>query len=138
MDIHNMQAQVDQTEYWDENILDFKTAFFGDEAYLYIYKDNEKCWEIRFLACYEVTYKTDADRRSILLVRDMNKPQLGYYGQNIEISNSDIQGFYRVDMDLSIMEIELICKNIEVEEVDLRKIPLPSMASKIVDFFKGK
>lgn len=77
-----------------------------------IYKDNEKCWEIRFLACYEVTYKTDADRRSIPLVRDMNKPQLGYYGQNIEISNSDIQGFYRVDMDLSIMEIELICKNI--------------------------
>ena len=138
MDIHNMQAQVYQTEYWDENILDFKTAFFGDEAYLYIYKDNEKCWEIRFLACYEVTYKTDADRRSIPLVRDMNKPQLGYYGQNIEISNSDIQGFYRVDMDLSIMEIELICKNIEVEEVDLRKISLPSMASKIVAFFKGK
>lgn len=33
MDIYNMQAQVDQTEYWDENILDFKTAFFGDEAY---------------------------------------------------------------------------------------------------------
>ena len=121
MDIHNIQVQVDQTEYWDENILDFKTAFFGDEAYLYIYKDNEKCWEIRFLACCEVTYKTDADRRSILLVRDMNKPQLGYYGQNIEISNSDIQGFYRVDMDLSIMEIELICKNIEVEEVDLKK-----------------
>lgn len=28
MDIHNMQVQVDQTEYWDENILDFKTAFF--------------------------------------------------------------------------------------------------------------
>ena len=138
MDIHNIQVQVDQTEYWDENILDFKTAFFGDEAYLYIYKDNEKCWEIRFLACCEVTYKTDADRRSILLVRDMNKPQLGYYGQNIEISNSDIQGFYRVDMDLSIMEIELICKNIEVEEVDLRKISLPSMASKIVDFFKDK
>ena len=138
MDIHNMQVQVDQTEYWDENILDFKTAFFGDEAYLYIYKDNEKCWEIRFLACYEVTYKTDADRRSIPLVRDMNKPQLGYYGQNIEISNSDIQGFYRVDMDLSIMEIELICKNIEVEEVDLRKISLPSMASKIVDCFKRK
>ena len=134
MDIHNMQVQVDQTEYWDENILDFKTAFFGDEAYLYIYKDNEKCWEIRFLACYEVTYKTDADRRSIPLVRDMNKPQLGYYGQNIEISNSDIQGFYRVDMDLSIMEIELICKNIEVEEVDLRKISLPSMASEGVKF----
>ena len=138
MDIHNIQVQVDQTEYWDENILDFKTAFFGDEAYLYIYKDNEKCWEIRFLACCEVTYKTDADRRSILLVRDMNKPQLGYYGQNIEISNSDIQGFYRVDMDLSIMEIEVICKKIEVEEVDLRKISLPSMASKIVDFFKDK
>ena len=138
MDIHNIQVQVDQTEYWDENILDFKTAFFGDEAYLYIYKDNEKCWEIRFLSCYEVTYKTDANRRSIPLVRDMNKPQLGYYGQNIEISNSDIQGFYRVDMDLSIMEIELICKNIEVEEGDLRKISLPSMAGKIVDFFNGK
>lgn len=72
------------------------------------------------------------------MVRDMNKPQLGYYGQNIEISNSDIQGFYRVDMDLSIMEIEVICKKIEVEEVDLRKISLPSMASKIVDFFKDK
>lgn len=27
MDVHNMQVQVDQTEYWDENILDFKTAF---------------------------------------------------------------------------------------------------------------
>ena len=33
MDIYNIQAQVDQTEYWDENILDFKTVFFGDEAY---------------------------------------------------------------------------------------------------------
>lgn len=42
MDIHNMQVQVDQTEYWDENILDFKTAFFGDEAYLYIYDARVK------------------------------------------------------------------------------------------------
>ena len=45
MDIHNMPAQVYQTEYWDENILDFKTAFFGDGKQIGIWR--AKKWQFQ-------------------------------------------------------------------------------------------
>lgn len=37
MNAQDIQRMIDQTEYWDVNILDFKTAFFGDEAFSYIF-----------------------------------------------------------------------------------------------------
>ena len=71
MNAQDIQRMIDQTEYWDVNILDFKTAFFGDEAFLYIYNDATSCWKVCFSFCYEVKYRTDADRRKIPFVKNI-------------------------------------------------------------------
>lgn len=75
-------------------------------------------WKISFLSCYKVAYETDATWRTIAHVRDMKKPQLGYYGQDITISESeDLQGFFNVSIDLTILTAKIICKEVNVEKI---------------------
>lgn len=113
-----LQAKIDQTEYWDLEILDFNTNFFGDEVNIFVYNDAETSWKISFLSCFKVTYETDATWRSITKVREMKKTQLGYFGQDITLSeNKEYEGFYDVSIDLSIMTAKIICKDVNVELV---------------------
>lgn len=113
-----LQAKIDQTEYWGQKILDFHADFFGDEVNIFVYNDADTSWKISFLSCFRVTYETDAAWRSIENVREMKKPQLGYYGQDITLSeNKDFEGFYDVSIDLSIMTAKIICKDVNVEKV---------------------
>lgn len=74
--IEILQAKIDQTEYWDLEILDFNTNFFGDEVNIFVYNDAETSWKISFLSCFKVTYETDATWRSITKVREMKKTSL--------------------------------------------------------------
>lgn len=116
--IEIMQEKINQTEYWDVEILDFQANFFGDEVNILIYNDADTSWKISFLSCYRVTYETDATWRTIAYVRDMKKPQLGYYGQDITLSESkDFEGFYDVSIDLTILTAKIICKEINVEKI---------------------
>lgn len=111
-----LQAKIGQTEYWDVEILDFNINFFGDEVNIFVYKDDETSWKISFLSCFKVTYETDAAWRSITNVREMKKPQLGYFGQDITLSeNKEYEGFYDVSIDLSIMTAKITCKYVNVE-----------------------
>ena len=113
-----LQAEIDQTEYWDLKILDFNAGFFGDEVSIFVYNDTDTSWKISFLSCFRVTYETDAAWRSIENVKKMRKPQLGYYGQDITLSeNKDFEGFYDVSIDLTILTAKIICKDVSVEMV---------------------
>ena len=48
----------------------------------------------------------------------MKKPQLGYYGQDITISESEeFKGFYSISMNLTILLVQIICKEVQVEKV---------------------
>ena len=113
-----LQAEIDQTEYWDLKILDFNAGFLGDEVSIFVYNDTDTSWKISFLSCFRVTYETDAAWRSIENVKKMRKPQLGYYGQDITLSeNKDFEGFYDVSIDLAILTAKIICKDVSVEMV---------------------
>ena len=113
-----LQAIIDQTEYWDLKILNFNTNFFGDEVSIFVYNDTDTSWKISFLSYFRVTYETDAAWRSITNVRKMKKSQLGYYGQDITLSeNKDFEGFYDVSIDLTILTAKIICRDINVEMV---------------------
>lgn len=114
--IEALQAKIDQTEYWDVKILDFNINFFGDEVNIFVYNDDETSWKISFLSCFKVTYETDAAWRSITNVREMKRPQLGYFGQDITLSeNKEYEDFYDVSIDLSIMTAKITCKDVNVE-----------------------
>lgn len=116
--IESMQEKIDQTEYWDLDILGFQTNFFGDEVNIFVYNDADTSWRISFSSCYKVTYETDATWRTITHVHDMKKPQLGYYGQDITLSeNKEFKGFYDVSIDLTILTAKIICKEVSVEKI---------------------
>jgi hypothetical protein len=116
--IEAIQEKIDQTEYWDLEVLDFQINFFGDEVNILIYNDDETSWKISFLSCYKVTYETDVTWRTIEHVRDMKKPQLGYYGQDITLRESeDFEGFYNVSIDLTILTAKVVCKEVNVEKI---------------------
>ena len=100
-------------------MLDFKINYFGDETILYIYNGEDSSWEITFSSCLKVNYQTDANIRDINLVKTMKRPQLGYYGQDISLSKDEKNdGFIEVSMDLSIMLVKIVCKNITVGKVE--------------------
>lgn len=118
MDIEKLQKKINRTEYWDEKILDIKSIYFGDEVELIIDDENkDTCWKIIFSSCYRVSYITDANWRKIKNVKDMRNSQLGYYGQDISVCESEKPDFYKVKLDLSIMEMCIECKEILVEKV---------------------
>lgn len=116
--VEMLQAKIDQTEYWDLEILDFHTKFFGDEVNIYVYHDNDTSWKISFLSCFRVAYETDADWRSIAYVREMKRPQLGYFGQDITLRKcKDLEGFYDVTINLTIITAKITCRDVTVEMV---------------------
>lgn len=62
--------KIDETDYWDEKILDIKGLYFLDEIALIIDDEHkDTCWKITFLSCYKVSYTTDADWRKIKNVK---------------------------------------------------------------------
>lgn len=134
MNINTLQIEVDKTEYWDVSILDIQTQFYGDEVYIFIENDNKTCWKVSFVSCYKVNYKTDANWRGIATVNGMRGGQLGYYGQDISLEKyvetdesvkrsiekyGGTDDFIRCSLDLSIMTMTIVCKNILVEEVKM-------------------
>ena len=117
MMVNKMQELIDKTDYWDMRVLDVKASYFGDEVEILIENDEETCWKMSFLSCYKVSYNTDANRRKISNVKSMRKSQLGYYGQDITVRKSDEDNFYKVDLDLSIMEMQIECQDILIEQI---------------------
>lgn len=116
--LKTIQEKIDQTEYWDMPVLDFQIKFFGDVVDLFLYHDEDTSWKLSFLTCHRVAYETDATWRGIAYVREMKKPQLGYYGQDITLNESkEFDGFYDVSMDLTILTAQIVCKEITVEKV---------------------
>lgn len=121
MNIEKLQNEVERTGYWDRSILDIQTQFFCDEVYLFVENDEEKCWKISFTSCYKVNYETDANWRGIDNVKMMRDGQLGYYGQNITLEKHEEKNeFIKCSLDLSIMTMAIICKDILVEEIKLK------------------
>ncbi len=116
--LKTIQEKIDQTEYWDLPVLDFQIKFFGDEVDLFLYHDEDTSWKLSFLTCHRVAYETNATWRGVARVREMKKPQLGYYGQDITLNESkEFDGFYDVSMDLTILTAQIVCKEITVEKV---------------------
>lgn len=114
---NELQKIIDKTDYWDAEILDMKASYFGDVVEIYIDNDEETCWKVSFLSCYKVSYETDANWRTIIHVKDMKRPQLGYYGQDISVSRSEIEDFYIIKLDLSIMEMQIECRDIQIDKI---------------------
>ncbi len=112
-----IQKIIDATDYWDMRILNLEISYFGDEVELIIDNDEETCWKISFLMCYKVLYETDVLRRKNIYVRNMKEAQLAYYGQDISVSESEADDCYKVDLDLSIMEMHIDCKEILVQKI---------------------
>lgn len=116
--LKEMQKKIEETKYWDLRILDFQINYFGDEVNIFVYCDENTSWKISFTSCYEVKYQTDADWRTIARVSDMGKAQLGYYGQDIKLSKSkNLDGFYDVQIDLTILTAKITCREIFVGKV---------------------
>ena len=117
MNVLDVQQMIDKTEYWDMPISFFQVSFFGDEIVMHIDCETKEYWEICFKQCYHVEYTTDADWRGDVEVKQMKDAQLGYYGQDIEVMKSSVPGFYKVKMDLAIMDVVVECKDITVKKL---------------------
>lgn len=117
LELKELQEQIDQTNYWDKKALKLQINYFGDEVCLEYSRDKESYWEILFLTCYLVHYETDANWREIPHVKDMVKMQKGYYCQKIDVYSSKAgEEFIDVVLDLSIMNIHITCKEIEITQ----------------------
>ena len=116
--LKELQRKIDETQYWDLRILDFQIDYFGDEVNIFIYNDEVTSWRISFSSCYRVEYQTDANWRTITHVSYIRKAQLGYYGQDITLTqNKSLDDFYDVKIDLTILTAKVTCKKINVEKV---------------------
>ncbi|EAA0348495.1 hypothetical protein BJM49_10685 [Listeria monocytogenes] len=117
--INELQKKIDEINYWDLLVLDIQSKYFGDEVYIYIEKDEEICWKLSFTSCYKVSYETDAKWRGDFKVRNTG-PKSGYYAQDISLNRyAENEDFIECSFDASIMTMNIICKGIIVEEVNM-------------------
>ncbi|MGC6767121.1 hypothetical protein [Enterococcus sp. LJL51] len=114
-----IQEKIDQTNYWDLLILDIQSKYFDDEIYVYIEKDAVTCWKLSFISCYKASYETDTNWRGEFKVKNTG-PKSGYYGQDISlIEYADDEHSIQCTLDLSIMTMNIVCKDILVEEIKM-------------------
>ncbi len=122
MNIELLQNEIDNTEYWDMSILDIQTQYFGDEVYIFIENDEKTYWKISFFSCYKVSYETDSNWRTIDNVQEMRGGQLGYDGQDISLKKyEENENFTECSLDLSIMTMNIVCKDIHVEKLSMQE-----------------
>ncbi|MBF0786853.1 MULTISPECIES: hypothetical protein [unclassified Streptococcus] len=123
---------IEQTDYWDAQILDFEIKYLGDEVNLFIeshaLEDVEKfCWRIKFLRCAKVNYETDANwltesqgKKTLWREKDVKTLRggqlLGYSGYDIQVLNMGDE-FYSSKIILANMSINIVCQDIEVSKV---------------------
>jgi len=126
MDIKELQKKINEISYNDSLVNAFDINYFGDEIDVYFDNEDGTSWKISFLICDKVSYETDASREWQVggggtyvrdtLVRNMNRKQFGYFGQNIILSESNT--FISVKMHLTSIIVELQCKKIEIDQVN--------------------
>jgi len=118
MNIEKMMEQIYRTGYWDMRTLDFQTDCFGDTFTMWIEDgDDDYCWKVEFLNCRKMKYTTDADYRGSYAIRECRRRQMGGFGQNIEVYESEQPDFYKIEMNLFNLFITLHCKEVNVERV---------------------
>lgn len=119
MDILTAKKILRPIYYWDMPILDVQSKYFLDEIYIYVEIDEQTCWKVTFQSCFRVNYETDASWRNISLVRDMRGMQLGYFGQDSFVKvYPENNEFLEFTIDLTIMTMTIICKDINVDKIN--------------------
>lgn len=131
-DLIKIKKELKKIFYYDMLILDFYSKFYGDEVYIIVEENEKICYKISFITCAKVYYETDAswigsngmkpgDWRGNKQIRDLDKPY-GYCGQVLEVEESkEIIGFYNVKFHLSLLEGVIVCKEINVEQLNRNK-----------------
>lgn len=119
MEIKEIQKKINEMNYWDSEILDFKINYFGDEIELFIEDTIKECYRLTFLYCYKVTYENDAKTRwNNMQTKKMNKRQLDFYAHDIVVKQSEEEGFLEFKLELPFLFAKIICKDINIDVID--------------------
>lgn len=122
-EIKMIQKVIEDTEYWDARVFDCKTLYFGNEVHVIFEGEKNQVYTIKFRNCYKVSYKNSFDPDTSMRVKDMSKGQLGYFMQDIFMEKyGDNEEFIECSLNLSIMTMTIVCKDIFVEELDRKNI----------------
>ncbi|MBF0776544.1 hypothetical protein BVE84_08855 [Streptococcus azizii] len=132
MEIQSKIEAINNTDYWDAQILDIRANYLGDEITVYIecFDLEEReiyCWELKYLRCAKVSYETDAghlvykgDQKVLWRhedVKNLRDGQLyGYAGHTITLTKYD-EFLIRCKLVLSLISMDIICQDIEVSKV---------------------
>ena len=123
MNIEQKQKELDLTNYWDAPIYNFYVSYFGDETVIEYEDNQEKYWRVTFLLCGKVEYTTDAPWKNWrdYNVKSLKKTQLGYSAQNFTLLQyAQNKNFAECRIDLGITDITIVCRDIQIEHLDLK------------------
>ena len=84
---------------------------------------KKKYWRVTFLLCGKVEYTTDALWKNWrdYDVKSLKKTQLGYSAQNFTlIQYAQDKNFVECRIDLGIMDIIIVCRDIQIEHLELK------------------
>jgi hypothetical protein len=116
--MEKIKKMIEDTEYWDARVLDLKSSYFGDEIQVIFEDEETDVYILEFIHCYKVSYENSFAPDSNVNVCDMNKGQLGYFMQDVSVTKYDNDDeFIEFFLDLSIMTMEIVCKNITIKKV---------------------
>ncbi len=114
-----IQNAIDKYPYVDARVKKLNCEYFGDEVTL-IYENNEKydigCYFYEF---FRVVFNHVLGFDKMRPVKDMSYGQMPYFVFDIAITDSILEKekFLSCKLDLGLLELEILCKDIEFERI---------------------
>lgn len=127
--ISNLQQILNNINYWNAKVLDFRSEIFGDECRLFIEINgcdcSKFCWEILFKRCYIVEYeineyneffKSNTNGEKYIISEQFNNLSSKLM-KNIVVKEYPINELIQVNIIITNMLITIICQDIQISKV---------------------
>lgn len=115
----DIQQKIDQYPYVDARIKRLNCDYFGDEVEL-IYENSDD-YDIccKFLNCFRVSFNHILGYDKLFAVKDMTYGQMPYFMFDISVNTVvyEAEEFYNVKLDLGLLEVEVLCKDVMVDKI---------------------
>lgn len=114
----HIQSEIEAMHYWDARVLQMDTSFFGDELTI-MFEDTDYNVNLLFTGCSKFSFITSVEDR-LKPLKELTKPQIPYFIQDIEISELDIEGgktLLKCNIFMPPLKVEVVCTKIFIDKV---------------------
>lgn len=121
MMLEKIKREIENSNYWDARVRELSCNYFADEVKI-VYEDENDFYVIYdFYSCYQVKINHVIGYEKDMPAKEYSRGQIPYFLQSVNVELSIVENveFYKVNINMHPIEIEILCKDINVGRASL-------------------